>query len=77
MAMQVIDQDHYSPVVHYGAGRHTLTREAIGTRYVTIAIRTLIDPNDPQDVDKMHALQDAMTIEQPGGPGTFRGAQLG
>jgi hypothetical protein len=71
MAMQVIDQDHYSPVVHYSAGRHILTREKIGTRYVTIAIRTLIDPNDPHDVAKVHALQDAMKVEQPGGPGRF------
>jgi hypothetical protein len=71
MALQVIDQDHYSPAVYYGAGSHTLSREQIGTRYVTIAIRTLIDPNDPEDVKQVHALQDAMKIEQPGGPGRF------
>ena len=34
MSMQVIDEDQYCPAVFYGAGKHTLTREQIGTRYV-------------------------------------------
>jgi hypothetical protein len=71
MSMQVIDEDQYTPAVFYGAGSHTLTREQIGTRYVLVGIRTLVDPADPKDVTAVHALQDAMTIEQPGGPGKF------
>lgn len=71
MSMQVIDEDQYTPFVFYGAGSHTLTREQIGTRYVVAAVRTLVDPADPKDVAAVHALQDAMTIEQPGGPGKF------
>ena len=35
------------------------------------AIRTLVDPNDPEDVTQVHALQDAIKVEQPGGPGKF------
>ena len=31
MSLQVIDGEQYSPEVHYGAGRHTFTREKIGT----------------------------------------------
>ena len=46
-------------------GRHTLTRDAVGTRYVMVGIRTLVNPTDPEDVRKVHALQDAMT-SQPG-----------
>jgi hypothetical protein len=71
MAMQVIDQDHYSPAVYYDAGSYTLSREQIGTRYVLVAIRTLVDPADPEDINQVHALQDAMKVEQPGGPGRF------
>jgi len=71
MSMQVIDEDQYTPAVFYGAGSHALTKEQIGSRYVLIGIRTLVDPTDPKDVAAVHALQDAMVIEQPGGPGRF------
>src|SRR5262245_58489169 len=49
MSLQVWDQDHYTVLVAYGAGSHTLTKEQIGTRYAGAAIRTLVDPTDPQD----------------------------
>jgi hypothetical protein len=71
MSLQVIDGDQYTPEVHYGAGRHTFTREKIGTRYVQLGVRILVDPNDPEDMKKVHALQDAIKVEQPGGPGRF------
>jgi hypothetical protein len=63
-SMQVISQDHYVPMVVYGAGAHTLTREKVGTRYAAVAIRTLVDPNDPKDVQQVHALQDAIKVQQ-------------
>jgi hypothetical protein len=71
MSMQVIDEDQYTPEVDYGAGDHTFTREKIGTRYVALAVRTLVDPNGPNDVKAVHALQDAIKVDQPGGPGKF------
>ena len=71
MSMQVIDEDQYTPEVEYGAGVHTLTKQQIGTRYVAIAIRTLVDPADPKDVIAVHALQDAIKVDQSGGPGKF------
>lgn len=71
MSTQVIDEDQYTSDVFYGGGKHVLTRQKIGTRYVVVAIRTLVDPNDPKDVAAVHALQDAIKVEQPGGPGKF------
>src|SRR5262245_678043 len=64
MAIQVIDEDHYSPEVIYKPGRHTFTRAQIGTRYVCLAVRTFVDPNDPADVKAVHALQDGLKAEQ-------------
>lgn len=64
MALQIINEDHYTPDVFYGAGSHTLTRENVGTRYVVTAIRTLVDPNNPDDVKQVHALQDAIKVSQ-------------
>jgi hypothetical protein len=72
MSMQVIDEDEYSHEVVYGGVVRTLTKEEIGTRYVLAAVRILVDPNDPKDVDAVRALQDAIKISQPGGPGTFK-----
>ena len=69
--MVVIDEDHYVFTVVYGAGRHTLTRAQVGTRYALAAIRILADPDDPKDVGRVNALQDAVKVEQPGGPGRF------
>jgi hypothetical protein len=71
MSLQAIDEDHYTPGVYYGAGRHTFTRQGIGTRYLVTAIRTLVDPDDPKDLDAVHALQDAIKVEQSRGPGAF------
>jgi hypothetical protein len=70
MSMQVISEDHYTPAVIYAAGNHTLSKEQIGTRYVVTAIRTLVDPNDPKDVEQVHALQDAIKVSQAS-PGRF------
>jgi hypothetical protein len=64
LSMQVINQDHHTPMVVYGGGKHTLTREKIGTRYVITAIRILADPNDPDDIAEVVKLQDAIQVEQ-------------
>jgi len=71
--MIVIDQDHYVPQVIYGAGRFQFSKESIGgtTRYLTLGMRILVNPDDPADVAEVHKLQDAMKVEQPGGPGKF------
>ena len=63
-SLQVITEDHYVPVVSYTAGRHTFDRATIGTRYVMLALRTLVDPNDTADVSAVHALQDGVAVEQ-------------
>jgi hypothetical protein len=70
MSMIVIDEDQYTPAVYYGAGSHTFSKEQIGTRYLMLALRTFIDPNDPEDLKKAHALQDAVKLDQQS-PGTF------
>ncbi|RBL81729.1 hypothetical protein DDE05_42605 [Streptomyces cavourensis] len=70
MSTLVVDENHYVPAVFYGAGTHTLKKEDVGTRYVFVAIRTLVDPADPKDLAQVHALQDAIKVSQAQ-PGTF------
>jgi hypothetical protein len=71
MSLQLIDEDQYCPNVFYGKGSYTITREQIGTRYVSIGIRTLVDPANPKDLEQVHGLQDAIKFEQKGGPGKW------
>jgi hypothetical protein len=71
MSLLVINEDHYAIATEYAPGTFTYSKDDIGTRYAMLALRTFVDPDDPADVPKVHALQDAATIAQPGGPGRF------
>ena len=64
MSLMIVSEDHYVPVVYYGAGTHTLTKASVGTRYVGAVVRTLVDPEDPKDLQQVHALQDKFTANQ-------------
>jgi hypothetical protein len=64
MSLQVINEDEYTPMVVYGKGSYVLARDKIGTRYTLIGIRTLVNPDDPKDVEEVHSLQDAMQLSQ-------------
>jgi len=64
MGLQVVNQDQYTPATFYRAGAHTLTREAIGTRYAIAVVRFLVDFSSREDVRQVHALQDAIKLEQ-------------
>ena len=66
MSLQIINEDHYVPFVAYDHKPHTLTEKNVGTRYVMVAIRTLVDPNDPKDLEEVHKLQDAIKVSQSG-----------
>ncbi len=70
MSLQVINEDHYVPAVYYGAGKHVLSRENVGTRYVVVGIRTLVDPANADDIKQVHTLQDAIQVSQKA-PGTL------
>src|SRR6267378_2878182 len=64
MSMQVIDEDQYTHAVYYGAGRYTMTRKEMGTRYGSLVIRILANTQDKEDMKQVHALQDDITVEQ-------------
>lgn len=64
LSAQVISEDHYVPAVVYRPGPFTLTRDVVGTRFVLVGIRILVDPADPADLATVHALQDAITVNQ-------------
>ena len=60
----VLNEDEYIQFVAYDAGSYTITPDQVGTRYGLMGIRTLVDPEDPTDIAKVHALQDATAAKQ-------------
>ncbi|MGX1808967.1 DUF1254 domain-containing protein [Nocardia sp. NPDC055321] len=64
MSMQILTEDEYVPEVVYKPGTYTYDRDTIGTRYMLAGIRTFADPTNPADLDTVHQLQDAITVEQ-------------
>lgn len=44
MSAMVVDEDHYVDVIFHDAGSYGLSPDRSGTRYVVIAVRTLVDP---------------------------------
>jgi hypothetical protein len=70
MAMQVTNEDQYTPAVYYGAGSYSLTMGMVGTRYAIAVVRFLVDFSNKEDVRQVHALQDGMKFSQER-PGTF------
>jgi len=70
MAMQVVNEDQYTTGVYYGAGSQTLTREMIGTRYAIAVVRFLVDFSNKEELQQVHALQDAVKSTQDR-PGSF------
>lgn len=64
LAMQVINQDHYTKLVANGPGSYILTRESMGTRYVGVIVRILVDADSPDDVRYVNSLQDQIELSQ-------------
>jgi hypothetical protein len=64
MAMQVVNEDQYTPAVYYGAGSYHLTKGMVGTRYAIATIRFLVDFSNKEDVRQVRALQDATKFNQ-------------
>src|SRR5689334_201423 len=64
MSMQVISEDHYTTDVVYGPGTFAYSKDRVGTRYVYVIVRTLVDSESPQDVKAANVIQDAIKVEQ-------------
>jgi hypothetical protein len=62
MTVMVVNEDHYVNLVLSGAGTYQLDMDEHGTPFVSLAIRTFVDPNDPDDISEVNALQDAVEL---------------
>lgn len=64
MMAQVLNQDEYTHDNIYAPQSKVYSKETIGTRYMLIFVRTLVDPTSENDTKQVHALQDQIKTEQ-------------
>ena len=63
-SLRAINQDHYIVSNTYDAGTYVFSKENVGTRYLYVAVRTLADPDKPEDLAAARALQNEITWTQ-------------
>jgi hypothetical protein len=64
MSLHLVNEDHYMKPVMYAPGKYTFTKDDMKTRYIFLNIRTFIDPNSKEDLEKARALQEKVVVKQ-------------
>ena len=71
MSLQVIDRGSVRAEVVYGGAITRSTEEKMGTRYVLVGVRMLVDPTDPEDVEAGPRAAGCDQGRAAGGPARF------
>lgn len=62
LSVMVVNEGHFVNEIFHDEGDHQLTTEQFDTRYVVVALRILVDPEDPADIAEVVALQDQVSL---------------
>jgi len=62
--LAALDEQHWNVLLTDKPGRYNLTKESVGSRYVFLIVRTQVNMNDPDDLQKVSVLQDQIKIIQ-------------
>jgi hypothetical protein len=62
MSAMIVNNDHLVTTIHHDPGEHVLDEASVGTQYALVAVRTLVDPTDPNDVAQVVAIQDEIGL---------------
>jgi hypothetical protein len=63
VSVMVVNQDHYINDILHEPGEHRLTVDQFDTRYVAVAARVLVDPDDAADIAAANEIQHQLVIE--------------
>ncbi|MGB3255135.1 DUF1254 domain-containing protein [Buttiauxella gaviniae] len=66
ISLHVMDHDHTTEHVYYGAGDYKIDPDK-ATHFLVLNIRTQVNPNDPADIQKAHVIQDEYKVTFPDG----------
>lgn len=62
LSAMVVNEDHYVDAIFHESGEYKITADKFGTPYVVIAVRTLVDPTNPEDIAEVVAIQDQISL---------------
>ena len=60
----VINEAHFAKLIAYEPGEYEITQEKMGSRYVAVIARTLVDAEDSADLAEAHVAQDGLKVVQ-------------
>jgi hypothetical protein len=60
LSVMVVNNDHYINHIFHEPGEHPITVDQFDSPFVLVAARTLVDPEDPDDVAAVAKLQDQL-----------------
>ena len=63
MSMMVVNEQDYINAVYTEPGTYELTKKEFGSDHVWVVVRTLVDSNSKADIQKVHELQDKITVQ--------------
>ena len=67
LSVMAVNEDHHINQVLHDAGTYELTAEDLGSAHVVLAARTLVDPQDPDDLAAVASLQDQLLLDVAAG----------
>lgn len=62
MTLMVVNEDHYINRTFHQSGTYDLTVGEFDTPFVSLWLRTLVDPGDADDVATVNGIQDAVSV---------------
>lgn len=62
LSAMIVNEDHFVTAVFHDAGDHELRADELGSDYVVVAVRILVDPADAEDVQTVATLQDGIRL---------------
>mmetsp|Transcript_9793 Transcript_9793/g.32519 ORF Transcript_9793/g.32519 Transcript_9793/m.32519 type:complete len:319 (-) Transcript_9793:125-1081(-) len=69
--LEVIDEEHWIPLIAAEPGRYELTKESVGSRFAFAFVRTRVNMQDPADLRLAAEVQDGIAVEQAE-PGSYQ-----
>lgn len=67
LSVMFVSAEHFIPLVVHEGGSYEVSAETIGSDFVLVAARNLVDPESPEDVAAVNALQNALEIHSVAG----------
>ncbi|MGL4956093.1 MAG: DUF1214 domain-containing protein [Bacteroidales bacterium] len=64
ISMQVLNEEEYTKAVEYNAGDYKFTQESVGSRYVCLIIRILVNGEAEADNQIVTEIQNQISVEQ-------------